>query len=236
MSNKTDEIVREEGELLDDIIESYNSKADPVTDILGPDIKSHPREWEKAIKNLKDEGVEIIDQQLNMLSKVKDFLKDPLEQPLEAVETSFVIYNAFIVGRINSIIDAVKEIFDMITLVCQGLIALKVKAIDMAQNLTSYFSLLLEMIENQIETIANIFSKENLNALFAFFKKCRIMALTLPAKLFSWISEGVEMPNLDKIAYYMGYIIGFIIQIILEILFTGGAKTVADAFANWQNL
>ena len=60
MSNKTDEIVREEGKLLDDIIESYNSKVDPVADIFGPGIKSHPREWEKVIKNLKDEGVEII--------------------------------------------------------------------------------------------------------------------------------------------------------------------------------
>ena len=57
------------------------------------------------------------------------------------------------------------------------------------------------------------------------------MALTLPAKFFSWANESVEMPNLDKIAYYMGYIIGFIIQLILEILFTGGAKTVADAFS-----
>lgn len=173
----------------------------------------------------------IIDQLLYMLSRVKDFLKDPLQQPLEAIETSFVIYNAFIVGLINSIVDAIKGIFDMIALICQGLIALKDKAIDMAQNLTSYFSLLFEMIENQIETLTNIFSKENLNALFAFFKKCGILALTLPAKLFSWISEGVEMPNLDKVAYYMGYLIGFIIQLILEILFTGGAKTVADAFA-----
>ena len=57
------------------------------------------------------------------------------------------------------------------------------------------------------------------------------MALTLPAKFFSWANESVEMPNLDKIAYYMSYIIGFIIQLILEILFTGGAKTVADAFS-----
>ncbi|RKS26340.1 zincin-like metallopeptidase toxin 4 of polymorphic toxin system [Flavobacterium endophyticum] len=173
---------------------------------------------------------DIINQQLYVLARVKDFLSDPLDKTLELAEITFVMYNAFIVGLINSIIDAIKGIFDIITLICKGLIALREKGQNVAENPLSYISLFFEMIENMLETLANLFSKENLKALIEFFKKSGLFILTLPSKIFNWLAEGLQMPNLDKVAYYIGYIIGFIIQLVLEILFTGGAKTVADAF------
>lgn len=173
---------------------------------------------------------DIINQQLYVLARVKDFLSNPLDKVLELAEITFVMYNAFIVGLINSIIDAIKGIFDIITLICKGLIVMREKGQNVAENPLSYISLFFEMIENMLETLANLFSKENLKALIEFFKKSGLFILTLPSKIFNWLAEGVQMPNLDKVAYYIGYIIGFIIQLVLEILFTGGAKTVADAF------
>jgi hypothetical protein len=172
----------------------------------------------------------IINQLLYMLRKVKDFLRDPLGKALDFAETAFVIYNAFVVGIINSIVDAIKGIFDIISILCNALAALQKKRKDITQNPLSYISLFFEIIENMVETLENLFSKENLKALIEFFKKSAAFILTLPTRAFAWLAENAAMPNLDKVAYYYGYIIGFIIQLILEILFTGGAKTAADAF------
>lgn len=172
----------------------------------------------------------IINQLLYMLRKVKDFLRDPLGKALDFAKTAFVIYNAFVVGIINSIVDAIKGIFDIISILCNALAALQKKGKDITQNPLSYISLFFEIIENMVETLENLFSKENLKALIEFFKKSAAFILTLPTRAFAWLAENAAMPNLDKVAYYYGYIIGFIIQLILEILFTGGAKTAADAF------
>ncbi|MEZ0007467.1 hypothetical protein ABH942_002848 [Flavobacterium sp. 28YEA47A] len=172
----------------------------------------------------------IINQLLYMLRKVKDFLRDPLGKALDFTETAFVIYNAFVVGIINSIVDAIKGIFDIISILCNALAALQKKGRDIGQNPLSYLRLFFEIIENMVETLENLFSKENLKALIEFFKKSAAFILTLPTRAFAWLAENAAMPNLDKVAYYIGYIIGFIIQLILEILFTGGAKTAADAF------
>lgn len=193
-------------------------------------------ELEKILKESKktlgeaDFFKKVINQLLYMLRRVKDFLSDPLGKALDFAETAFVIYNAFVVGIINSIVDAIKGIFDIISIICKALAALQKKGKNIAQNLPSYLSLFFEIIENMVETLENLFSKENLKALVEFFKKSASFILTLPTKAFAWLAENAAMPNLDKVAYYIGYIIGFIIQLILEILFTGGAKTAADAF------
>lgn len=193
-------------------------------------------ELEKILKESKktlgkaDFFKKIINQLLYMLRKVKDFLSDPFGKALDFAETVFVLYNAYIVGIINSIVDAIKGIFDILSIICKALAALQKKGKNIAENLPSYLSLFFEIIENMIETLENLFSKENLKALIEFFKKSAAFILTLPTRAFAWLAENAAMPNLDKVAYYYGYIIGFIIQLILEILFTGGAKTAADAF------
>ncbi len=193
-------------------------------------------ELEKILKESKktlgkaDFFKKIINQLLYMLRKVKDFLGDPFGKALDFAETIFVLYNAYIVGIINSIVDAIKGIFDILSIICKALAALQKKGKNIAENLPSYLRLFFEIIENMIETLENLFSKENLKALIEFFKKSAAFILTLPTRAFAWLAENAGMPNLDKVAYYYGYIIGFIIQLILEILFTGGAKTAADAF------
>jgi hypothetical protein len=193
-------------------------------------------ELEKILKESKktigkaDFFKKIINQLLYMLRKVKDFLGDPLGKALDFAETAFVLYNAYIVGIINSIVDAIKGIFDILSIICKALAALQKKGKNIAENLPSYLSLFFEIIENMVETLENLFSKENLKALIEFFTKSAAFILTLPTRAFAWLTENAAMPNLDKVAYYYGYIIGFIIQLILEILFTGGAKTAADAF------
>jgi hypothetical protein len=193
-------------------------------------------ELEKILKESKktlgkaDFFKKIINQLLYMLRKVKDFLGDPFGKALDFAETVFVLYNAYIVGIINSIVDAIKGIFDILSIICKALATLQKKGKNIAENLPSYLRLFFEIIENMIETLENLFSKENLKALIEFFKKSAAFILTLPTRAFAWLAENAAMPNLDKVAYYYGYIIGFIIQLILEILFTGGTKSAADAF------
>jgi hypothetical protein len=60
MSNKTDEIVREKGKLLDSRFNQFNSIADPVADILGAAYKSHPERLNEIINFLKSKRVEIL--------------------------------------------------------------------------------------------------------------------------------------------------------------------------------
>ncbi len=56
LANKADDIARDEGRVL----EKYNSKADPVEELFGAGIKSHPEEWKRIIDDLFSNDVEII--------------------------------------------------------------------------------------------------------------------------------------------------------------------------------
>jgi len=177
---------------------------------------------EKAFKK-------IINLVLEALANAKKFLKNPLGKNLELAEDTFVMYNAFIVGLINGLVEAVKGIFDLIALICKGLITLRETGREVSKNSITYLSLFFEMIENQLEAFINLFSKENLTAIFEFIKKCLLFSLTLPARILNWLTNDNKLITIDKIGYYLGYIIGIIIEIVLEILATGGASTIVEA-------
>ena len=177
---------------------------------------------EKAFKK-------IINLVLEALANAKKFLKNPLGKGLEIAEEIFVTYNAFIVGLLNGLTQAVKGIFDLIALICEGLITLRDLGKEVSKNSITYLSLFFEMLENQLEAFINLFSKENLIAIFDFFKKCLLFSLTMPTRILNWLTRDSKPITLDTIGYYFGYIIGTIIEMVLEILATGGASTVVKA-------
>ena len=177
---------------------------------------------EKAFKK-------IINLVLDALANAKKFLKNPLGKGLELAEDAFVMYNAFLVGLINGLVEAVKGIFDLIALICKGLITLRETGREVSKNSITYLSLFFEMIENQLEAFINLFSKENLTAILEFFKKCLLFSLTFTTRVLNWVTDDSRPITFDKVGYYLGYIIGIIIEIVLEILATGGASTVVEA-------
>ncbi|NBL66084.1 hypothetical protein GV828_12835 [Flavobacterium sp. NST-5] len=172
----------------------------------------------------------LLDPILPLLTKVKDFLKSDLPELSKLAQDVLVMYNAFIVGLINSLVDAVKGFFDLIALMCEALENLSSKALNVANNLSSYFSLFLETLENMGEMLTNLTSKENIKALLVFFLKCTTLVLALPFRIFEGITNS-KMPNNDALAYYLGYTVGFVVQLIIETILTGGTKAVASAFS-----
>lgn len=172
----------------------------------------------------------LLDPILPLLHQAKNFLKSDLPELSDLAQEVLVMYNAFIVGLINSLVDAVKGIFDLISLICEALENLSNKAVNVANNLTSYFSLFFETLENMGEMLTNLTSKENIKALLAFFLKCTTLVLALPFRIFEGVANS-KMPNNDALAYYLGYTVGFVVQLIIETILTGGTKAVASAFS-----
>ncbi|NJM78987.1 MAG: hypothetical protein HC854_03980 [Flavobacterium sp.] len=95
---------------------------------------------EKAFKK-------IINLVLEALANAKKFLKNPLGKGLEIAEDIFVMYNAFIVGLLNGLTQAIKGIFDLIALICEGLIALRDLGKEVSKNSITYLSLFLKRLK-----------------------------------------------------------------------------------------
>jgi hypothetical protein len=169
---------------------------------------------------------------LNVIDYFIEFLKNPLEKGVDLLEIGFVAYNAFLVGIINGLIDAVKGIFELIVLISNAQIKLEEELKDY-NNIFTYVILFIEALENQVEIIINLFSRENLKALFSFFKECIPLLINLPSILLNAASDVTF--SIDEVAYYYGYIVGMIIQIIVETIATGGAATVEHAIESLVN-
>lgn len=197
--------------------------------LLKNKVKENQKGNEKESFTKEKAFKKIINLVLEALANAKKFLKNPLGKELEIAEEIFVTYNAFIVGLLNGLTQAVKGIFDLIALICKGLIALRDLEKKVAKNSITYMSLFFETLENQLEAFINLFSKENLTAIFEFFKKCLLFSLTMPTRILNWLTSDSKPITLDTIGYYFGYIIGTIIEMVLEILAFGGASTVVKA-------
>jgi flagellin-specific chaperone FliS len=174
----------------------------------------------KSFKTLQDFVKGRLSPLLSLLGEARAFLNDPVEKGLQLAEAGFVMLNAFIVGVLNSLIDTIKGIFDLISLACKAVVALNKEAAKAAASPASYASMLFEMLENVIETVQQVFTMENFKAFFAFLKKAISFILNSPPSL---------NIHVDAVAYYTGYIIGFIIEEVVMAILTGGAKTVAEA-------
>ncbi|MDR6968496.1 hypothetical protein J2X31_002519 [Flavobacterium arsenatis] len=73
-----------------------------------------------------------------------------------------------------------------------------------------------------------MYFKENLKAFLLFFMELQktLFALPFVFALFVWNAD-LSVP-VDALGYYTGFIIGMLVDIIISVVFTGGAKTVAD--------
>ncbi len=85
----------------------------------------------------------------------------------------------------------------------------------------------IEMLENGLETLTNLLTKENLAALLLFQQKMMVKVAKAGLEALK-DPNGIEIPY-SHIGYYSGFIVGFIIEEILIALATGGAGNIAQA-------
>jgi hypothetical protein len=132
-------------------------------------------------------------------------------------------------------------------MICKGVNALVEVGSKVLQNPGTYFSLFLEMFENGMETIAKLFSIQNV-VLFMTFIYQLVISYIFPSKendkfldsigkkiedKYNTVKKKVSEIDIgityDQLGYGIGYIVGFIISEVALTIATGGAKTVATA-------
>ena len=194
-------------------------------------------EWKANIKTLKfdkenkylntyiNDSINKID---NILKPTKDFLGNPEALAIENNKDTLIALNAFLVGLINGIIEIIKGLFDILSLLCQLFEGIRKGTSYLAQNLASLFSMFFEGIENFLDTLKNLFTKENLKALLQFIVQLPKLFLQLSIEGTNYLLNTDLKVPIDAFGYYIGYFIGMLVDIIISAIFTGGAKTVAD--------
>lgn len=194
-------------------LQPFSDKLDGIENFFTSQLKAAERYSPKIVFKKLQNVINFIFKQLEQL---KDFLKDPLTGLQRFIFKFAEAANALICGLINSIIDFVAGIFQLIGFLFKGLAAIT----DLASNASYYGTLFAETLENIIETLRKT---EWLN----FLKKTIVFQVQTTAKLYNYIQKSAENINLAELAYYYGYFIGLVIQTVVEILFTAGTATVA---------
>lgn len=205
---------------IDEILDALDERINNCNDYIIKHLhRSIALRLVKAIRHVKKQ-----------LKDVKDFFSKSVDWLVEIIETGFETANAFICGIINSIIDAVSGLFQLVGWVCYAVaIYNKIKS-----DLVYSFSLLVEFVENILEAIFEF-------NLIGFIKD----VILLPVRLTKGIIKLLKrLPDVDlgkllekigsslsNIAYVCGYIVGFIIQLVLEAFFTGGVKAAETMIA-----
>jgi len=131
---------------------------------------------------------------------------------------TFIFLNAFVVGLLNSLVDVIKGIFDLIGLICKIVVGMNKAQEQGAKTPASMFSLFVELFENALESTFKLFAVKNIKAFFGFMTGLFVKFFIAPPTI-----------SLDKLGYGIGYLIGFIIEEVVFAILTGGAKTVAEA-------
>ncbi len=156
----------------------------------------------------------------DVIKEAKGFIKDIIGQAVGFIKSSFVFINAFLVGIINSLVDVIKGIFDIISLICKAVVGLNNAQQNTLENPSSQFSLFMEMFENAMETTVKLFTLKNIKASFVFMGRLFLRFLSSP--------PSVNITG-DSLGYGIGYLIGFIVEEVVFGILTGGAKTVGTA-------
>lgn len=139
-------------------------------------------------------------------------------------------YNALLVGLINSLIDLIASVFQIMLLVMRAYQLQLTSVQSMAENPSSNISFLLESFENAVETISNTFTLKNLKAWMDFQQ----YVLEKVVDYGIHTLQNLEMPNdiklpFSTVGYYTGYVTGLVAQEVIVFLLTGGAGNVAEA-------
>lgn len=229
--------------------QSWNSEIEGYDALFTPDIKDILKKSGKLIDDVESgvmDMLEVLKTALptslyNKISKylrkmirgMDNFLNDLKESEIVSFfEGSLEMLNAYLCGLINSVIDFVKGIFEMIGI----LLSIIGTAKELRDDAFYYLSLVGEMFENLISMIADFdmgkFLKESFNA-----------TVEMAKKVYAFLKDpniSINIPdftlNVSKIGYICGYAIGLAATIIIDALLTGGTKAVADlvkALANF---
>ncbi len=150
---------------------------------------------------------------------IEDFIKQVLKYGVDFIIAQYYRINATLVGIINSLVDAVAGIFQLLSFICRLVIAIGKSQLETISSPASQISLFLELLENMIDSVWNLISLKNVKALLDFQIKI-LVALAKDPTL------GITS---DKVGYAYGYIIGFLIEEVIFSILTGGAKTIAEA-------
>ena len=154
----------------------------------------------------------------DMIAEGKKFIKEIAKQVISMTKAYFEFLNGFLVGLLNSLVEVVKGIFDLIALICKIVVGISKAQGQLAKTPSSMFSLFVELIESFIEAISKLFSIKNVKLFFLFLLGVFVKLLVSPPSV-----------TMDKLGYGIGFLIGFIIEEVVFAIATGGAKTVGTA-------
>ena len=154
----------------------------------------------------------------NMIAEGKKFIKEIAKQVISMTKAYFEFLNGFLVGLLNSLVEVVKGIFDLIALICKIVVGISKAQGQLAKTPSSMFSLFVELIESFIEAISKLFSIKNVKLFFLFLLGVFVKLLVSPPSI-----------TMDKLGYGIGFLIGFIIEEVVFGIVSGGTKNVADA-------
>ncbi|MDH7447686.1 hypothetical protein [Aquimarina sp. 2201CG14-23] len=194
------------------VLSGFTEKLDALETSLLSGIEEIPLD---IIRDYVKSKVEVL---FDIIGQAKDFLKEIVSTFISLANGAFVFLNAFLVGLLNSLVDVIKGIFDLIGLICKIVVGLNKAQEQIAKTPASMFSLFVELFENALESTFKLFTVKNIKAFFKFMTSLFVKFITSPPSI-----------SLDKLGYGIGYLIGFVIEEVVFAILTGGAKTVAEA-------
>ncbi len=171
---------------------------------------------------------------LLFVEQIPNYLSQVVGGIFKYVKKAVEFYNALLVGIINSLVDLLKSVFDILGLVFKGVYALTAVAEKTAQNPGTVFGIVFESFENVISVVASAFTLRNLKVFFGFqsyiVEAVGKLGIVVAQKAMQFLQDedkAISIP-FDAIGYYSGYVVGFIAQEIAIFMATAGVGTIAE--------
>lgn len=154
-------------------------------------------------------------QALTYIDELFDEISPIIDSVLDFVKKGVYFVNAILCGLINSIIEAIAGIFQIIKMIFK-----------LANNIGSFLfnsSDLLEKLDNAVQAL----KKVNFSKVFSSIKIA--LSEIWDSLANAWDNTSFDF-SAEEVGYFIGYIIGFILEIIVGIIFTGGVGSVKAVF------
>tara|TARA_R110000751_G_scaffold248122_4_gene347898 strand:+ start:378 stop:2414 length:2037 start_codon:yes stop_codon:yes gene_type:complete len=202
-------------------IEAIEAKGDEIIQWLYTEVSGLNQDISKQLKVF----IEALSKGFkNLISALKDGIKKIANHSID----SLLFINGLVVGIINSILDTVAFIFQII-----GFLFNPKTASENAKNIVNEtgatISLFLEVLENGIDILGEIFSKKTLNTIVFFQIQVAVLLYQSVTNTDPKKALNFSLPKADSMGYFIGFIIGFIIEEIITAMLTAGTANVAKA-------
>ncbi len=147
--------------------------------------------------------------------KLRAEISNQIKSFTDFIVDGAIFVNAVICGILNSLIDAVAGILQIISLVFEG-IKFQLETLDSIDIWTEY-------LDNFTQAVLKINWFKVLNEFIKFQLEVSIKVIQF------LIAPSFNLSiSIAEIGYFIGFIIGFIIEIIIGVFITGGTATVAS--------